>query len=253
MKLDIQANADEIPNHATGGGGKKQDFTNVIGCLIDMVKSLTDQVSQLKETAERYEKEMDSVQKKNRVLEDELDNCRMRNMKGNFILTSNQGNSRQKIIKSEDELKAMHRNLTDHTIELIKEKYDIDIGQNEIYACHRLGKKGDIIFRLVDRKDNSALHKLHSAMKTGRNASVNVFANIQMTPKRNELLFNIRQLKGENKISGFSSDQNGNISFFLQGMTTRFVATYFRSQNSAPVTMTPDELHNFVDSRLENA
>ena len=96
-----------------------------------------------------------------------------------------------------------------------REKYKVEIPEDEISTCYAL-KKGGIVLGLWHFGRGSAFQRLSGAIKSGKdvNLEMNVFFNFMLTKKRNNLLFNVRELrrKEDSKIKKFYTDENGTIT-----------------------------------------
>ena len=83
------------------------------------------------------------------------------------------------------------------------------------------------------------------AIKSGKNKEINVYFNFQLTRRRNNLLYEVRQLKKQNKVAKFYTDENGAIKvlFKLGGKKERI--TSITNKNSSFIkTLTTNELKN---------
>ena len=83
-------------------------------------------------------------------------------------------------------------------------------------------------------------------IKTGENMGLNVFFNFQLTKRRSKLLFKIRQLKKDGKISKFYSDENGMLTVMVKkkenGGKKEKVTYYNKNKDGPPKTFTEEEL-----------
>ena len=100
-------------------------------------------------------------------------------------------------------------------LRVIKEKTNIVIPEEDIIACHRVGKKetNTFVVRFNNRKPGSAWEILTAAMMKPRGLAKdkNVFLNFQLTKQRADLAKAVRQAKKDDKIAGYSIDRNGKI------------------------------------------
>ena len=106
-------------------------------------------------------------------------------------------------IKSDDQLKQENKSLVEHVKDLVKKKYDQDITKDDIKACFRL-KKGGILVKFWKNGKGSKFQTLSSNIKSSKGSVINLFFNVMLTGRRGELLFEIRKLKKDNKISSSS-------------------------------------------------
>ena len=54
------------------------------------------------------------------------------------------------------------------------------------------------------------------AIKSGKNPNVNVYFNFQLTRRRNNLLYEVRQMKKNKKIAKYYTDEHGNIKLLVK-------------------------------------
>ena len=143
--------------------------------------------------------------------EDEIDHLKQKNLKGNIIITSKTQYG-DCFVKTEGQLKNENKSLA---VELVKLKYNQEITEEDIASCFHL-KKGGILVKFWKKGKGSQFHTLSSKIKSSQGTNINLYMNFMLTPKRGELLFQIRTLKREGKISKFYSDEEGNISIKLK-------------------------------------
>ena len=198
------------------------------------------------------QKEDSDMNKKCQALEDELDEVQQRSFKGNLILTSKDipANPRmgrpasKSVIKSDEELG--DQTLLDHVLGLVKAKYQVEVPQSDIQACHRL-PHGAVLLRIWNRKYGSAWSRLVSSIKSRpKNPQLNFYANFHLTQKRRNLNYFVRQLKRTENISQFYTDENGAISIKVGNM--KKMVTFHREGKSrdAVLTMTEEEIKSFI-------
>ena len=145
--------------------------------------------------------------------EDEIDNLKQKNLKGNIIITS-KSQYGDCLIRSEEQLKQENISLSKHVIDLVKLKYNQDITEEDIASCFRL-KKGGILVKFWKKGKGSQFHNLSSKIKSSQGAKINLYMNFMLTPRRGELLFQVRKLKRNERIAKFYSDEEGSISIKL--------------------------------------
>jgi hypothetical protein len=138
----------------------------------------------------------------------------------------------------------------DHTLNLIHSKYGVSVPPQDIQALHKL-PNSTILIRVWNRKEGSAWSKLINAIKTGGNRSMNVYLNFQLTQRRSNLAYQLRQFKKNNQISKFYTDENGAISFKVKEKDSKMKITYYRRKDSetSEKTLTAEELVRLVKSR----
>ena len=147
-----------------------------------------------------------------REQQDEMDEIKQRSLKGNLILSSKTFPERKltSVILSDQELKSRNLSLVDHVLQLVHQKYGVRIPKDEVQACHRL-PNGSIILRLWKRTEDAAWSPLIKSIKEGGKGgpspNLNLFLNFHLTHRRNELVYELRQLKKDGKISKFYTDE----------------------------------------------
>ena len=188
--------------------------------LDDQIKSLDQEVDPklkealalLTEAVKEISKHLHEENKSKRKAEDEKDDQKQKTLRGRFVITSPKkgtdhvGNA-DKYKDEEEVVKAV--------IDLAREKYKVEIPEEEISTCYAL-KKGGIILNLWHQGRGSAYQRLVTAIKSNKdvNKNMNVFFNFMLTKKRNTLLFHVRELKRKegSKIQKFYTNENGNIT-----------------------------------------
>ena len=213
----------------------KIDFNNiqsiVSGLLLALTTAVGDREGYQDPRVKNIEKDVDTLKKQQRELDDSQDAMWQRNLKGNFIINSpdNPEKGLKTEILTDDQLKEKNTTFTEHIIGLVKEHYGVDMPPEDISACHRL-KNGAALMKVWNRKNESAYSKLVNAVRTGGKAGAerkkmradktpakdlpkrNVFICFQMTRRRSELIKKLKSEKKANKITKFSSNQNGAIT-----------------------------------------
>ena len=200
----------------------KKKFDEVVGAAINVHPG---------EAADPQAKSQ-SLAHRLQVLEDELDETRQRNLKGNLFLTSRSIPAKsgkpaaESVIKSDLELGEC--SLTNHVLNLIQQKYEVIVPEVDVSACHRL-PHGAVILRIWNRKPGSAWSKLVSAIKSKPvNKSLNFFANFHLTSRRMKTSFLVRQLKYSKSIHQYYTDENGSISIKVKESDKKKTITFHR-------------------------
>lgn len=197
-----------------------------------------------------------TVHQRFRTVEDELDEMQQRSLKGNLVLTSRDipaNPSRRtpavkSVLRSDEELG--DRSLLDHVLDLVKDKYQVTVPHSDVQACHRL-PHGAVILRIWNRRPGSAWAKLSQAIKSKpSNPNLNFYANFHLTSRRQNLTFLVRNMKRNQQISRFYTDENGAISIKVKETDRKHVITFHREGRirSSVLTMTKEELEKFVES-----
>ena len=101
--------------------------------------------------------------------------------------------------------------MVEHVIALTKLKMGVDLPKEDIVNCHYL-PKGGIVLVLGPRRPGTAYHQMVNSIKNpGDSKHINVYFNFMLTRRRNSLLYEIRKLKREGKISQYYTDFDGSI------------------------------------------
>ena len=239
MKVNISSSEMTILNKfsSTLPASTRSNCTNEdIGQLVPKLVSM---ITTLYERSEVDKKEIELLKKMNRELSDEVDEARQRSMKGNIIVSSIPSDNKPSLIKSGDQL---NTSVTEHACDLIKQKYNVTVPKEDIQACHALPNH-QIIVRFANRRPESAWTSLKDNIVKGGRTGINVYANFQLTKRRNSLLYSLRRAKKEGKISKIYSNENGQISYKVTESADKTRVTYFSNQkNDTPKSLTVSEL-----------
>lgn len=222
--------------------GENQNLNGVITKLISAVQSITINMDRMR-----------AIQEKQEILirqqGDEIDEIRQRGLKGSIIVSSlpNPTKGTVSLIKSDDQLRREKMTMHEHVISLIKDKYDVNLPESDIQACHRL-PKGTVLLKIWNRKEGSAWESLVNKIKSPENSAFNVYFNFQLTNTRSGLLYECRMLKKSDKIEKFFSDENGQIKLKIKPESNDKVRiTYVsKSPGDTPITLTKKELLKLV-------
>ena len=135
-------------------------------------------------------------------------------------------------------------------MELVQQKYDVVLQEEDLQAVHRL-PNGSVIMRIWKRTPNSAWYRLKASIRTGGKKTCNFYGNFQLTPRRNSLLYDVRQLKKQGKIHKFSTDENGSISVQISEETAKIRIAAIRSTKGETIkTLTKAELQGLVCEKI---
>ena len=232
------------------------DVGSIIKSLVTCFYMLSDEIRSLKAqgggTPNRLrenpllEEDKRGMSEHIRTLEDELDNNKQRDLKGNLVISSKANKYNKSVIKSDEELCIP---LVDHVRNLLDEKYGVDVPEDNIQACHRL-PNGSIILRIWKRTENSAWASLISAIMTGGKKDMHLYANFHLTHRRSGLLYALRQYKKEGKIFKFFSNENGALAFKRTESSAKTFITFYRNDKSdkPEKTLTTCELAEMLQS-----
>ena len=183
----------------------------------DIIRVQTEVLASHEEVIDAPKQEMDALKAENARLKIEIDETRQRGMKGNIIVSCPARNGVTKAVHNEDteDGTAKRETDTEMVLRLIKEKTDVSIPLKDVVACHPIGKaeKHTFVIRIINRKPGSAWQELTAAMmkSSNMNKRVAVFLNFQLTERRAALAKAVRKAKSDDKLAGYSVDQNGKI------------------------------------------
>ena len=234
-------NKTDQPQDDTKDDVDPSDLAAVLNLLIQTVTVLTNHIKSLSPNTIGGTGEVSKeVADKIREQEDELDESRQRSLHGNLIITSQNQSNKVSLIKFDQQLQQENLTLADHTIQLVKEKFDVVLSLSDIQACHRM-PNNSIILRIWNRRNDSAWSQIVDSIKSGKNMGYNVFFNFHLTRRRSTLLYNMRQLKKSGDNSKFYSDENGQLTVMVrkkeEGGVKRKVTYYAKERNSPPKTL----------------
>lgn len=228
-------------NGGQEGASAVNQLRSVVVLLVEMVKTMVEQQEQgVGEGSAVIElkKEVALIKEIQCQEKDELDETRQRNLKGNLIISSSSYGNSKSLIKTDEQLKSEGTSLHGHVLDLVKQKFGVTIPRGDVQACHRLKNENNVILRIWNRSPDAAWWKLVTAIRTGVNPKTNLFANFQLTDRRNQLCFHLRKLKREKKIAKIATTENGQISFRVKENSDKIKVTYFSAkQGDHPRTL----------------
>ena len=215
-----------------------RDIRGLISNLILTVQTITNNLNKVRSVQEEQEKRL-------RFQEDEMDEIRQRSYKGNIIVSSipNKSKGKVSLLKSDEQLRSEGLTMQAHIRSLLFDKYQIQLPEEDIQACHRL-PKGSVILRIWNRKEGSAWESLIGKIKSPENSEFNVYFNFHLTNKRSAILYECRMLKKNGKIDKYFTDENGSIKIKVKPTSRdKIKITYMsKSGKDLPVTLNKDEL-----------
>ena len=185
----------ENRNRDKPNGELKPDLSDTNAVLNAILKAVLSLLSQNNELTEQ-KKLVKDLEEKNRAQGDLLDEIQQRSFKGGLIITSPEGKNKVSCVKSQEELRKEKKTVTDHACELLRRKYDVIVPPSDISACHHLQSK-NILIKIWNRKEGSAWEKLSNQIMKGGRKEENIYANYMMTSMRNNIMFELRWISGE--------------------------------------------------------
>jgi hypothetical protein len=204
-------------------------MVNQQGAVVD-----ADSVKELKGQVDQRGLEVHELSQIVTQQRDEVDDIRQRGMKGNLLISSSNTGPKKSLIKNDEELKNDGLTLHGHILDLIKDKFQVVIPKSDVQACHRLKGDNRVILRIWNRAPGSAWAKICNAIFSGVGATINLYANFQLTDRRNELSFHLRKLKKVKKIAKMYTTENGQLAFKMQENGEKIKVTYASSRSGAP-------------------
>ena len=194
-------------------------------------------LQQFEENLTKMKEDHSKLVQQKEVMEKDIDETRQRGLKGNLILSSPDlpGHSSHLIQRNNQD--GSRETELQMCVRLIGQKTSIYLKQEDVVACHRLGKdernKNSFILSVIQRNNNSEWDRLAQGMVTGRIGKReeginftrdNIYVNFQLTKKRAQLVQQCRLLvKQEPKpISKYSVNQNGQITVLKEGGSRRW-------------------------------
>ena len=132
---------------------------------------------------------------------------------GTIIVQSNP-KANNPLVKPEKEIKK--EQLPAHAASLIKLKTGIEIEEGDLTKLHYI-PVGGLKLRFKDHKQTSKFREIVEAIKKPRPAqkALNLYCNFELTKMRNNLLYEVRKAKRENKLAKYFVDYDGSVSVLV--------------------------------------
>jgi len=192
--------------------------------LLHMVKDEVDKKTKEYDTKLKVvEDELNIVKRKNaelkldnEKLEEEVDEARQRGMKGNIKVTCP-----PEILRSRMKDNGDMETKTESMSRVLQAKSGAHLPPSSMVALHPLpGEKNTHIVRVVDHSPDSGWESLVAGMVTNKRQDMEdtyltkdeVYLNFQLTPARNDILYQVRQARKAGHLWRFSVNQNGRIA-----------------------------------------
>ena len=235
---DILANVKTV---ASNTSSKQVDLKAVIDVLkvaiVDLAKLVekggeedSKKTENLKKQIKQQDDKIKTLDERLKQQDDEIDNQIQRNLKGKIVITSS--DKEPSPIKNKEGIAAEGIKLEKHVVNLIKDKYNVEIKEDDIKSCYHL-QKGGVVVSFWKKSQGSAFQKLATAIKSNTGARSNIFFNFMLTKKRSKLLFEIRKLKRAGTVSKFYSDEDGTISIRIAKDNRSEKVTNIRNKESS--------------------
>lgn len=194
-------------------------------------------------------KDINRLRTRMRFVESESDECRQRQWKGVFKLTSPKFKRGPKGVRTnidslfvdmpamkegEEEDEAISKETLEKMLELVQQKYEVNIPLKEVTAAHWL-PSGDFLISLQYRNPVlSTFGSLVKAIKKGGDTDMNFYVNFCLTPMRQGLFAYVRNLKFIKKIEQYKVNENGRISIRIKGKWLKLTHHYDESGKAIP-------------------
>ena len=149
-----------------------------------------------------------------RDLESDADTTSQKLKTGSLILTQPQEG---KIIRKKEELEASGTSVASHASQVIQAKTGVKIEESDLKAAQFL-PNGNVQVKFSDVKEGSKFKQVVEKIKMPLpdEKKVPVYLNFDLTKKRSALLYEVRQLKKQKKISRYFTDFDGTISIIKE-------------------------------------
>ena len=194
-----------------------QQMVNKLDDRLSKVEAKADSVDaeavsmEIEDKMKNINEKVEKLEKEKEILEQEVDKARQWGMKGNLILSSKREMQHMLEPKTEN---GGNESPSSMCRRLIEEKTGVVILEEDILACHRMGREGkrSYIVKILNHKTGTGWETLVAGMAGRGNFRDNgIFINFQLTEKRNNLLWNVRKVKTSNLVKKFRVDQNDRI------------------------------------------
>ena len=214
----------------------EESLVAAVNWLVTFSKQLMDKVNDhatlIADTQKVVEEKVDKVEMqllrtKVNELEEECDEARQRNMKGNLLINSpnrDHGSLMERKQVQNKQTGAWEKESdVEMCLRIIHQKTGVAIPPSDISACHAINNRGldsTYIIRVTNMKPGSAWDSLASCLLTGRckgtpylmAKEVNAYINFQVTPRRGHLLKAARLERKNNRQLKYGVDQNGRVT-----------------------------------------
>jgi hypothetical protein len=189
-------------------GVKMGDLYDILKELYGAVNHITSYLTNIGHGAK-----LSKLEEKVMDLESDKDAMAQKWKVGTLIIQSNNKANNPKV-KPEKEVKK--EDLTSHAAELIKMKTGVEIEENDLSKIHFV-PGGALKVKFHDTKYSSKFKKIVTAIKkpTNDQKALNLFINFELTKMRNNLLFEVRKAKRENRIAKYFVDFDGTMSVLV--------------------------------------
>ena len=202
------------PSAMTAAQMKK---TISMGEMFDVMKGLqtalvniTSYLESINQLPKNNEVKLSKLEDKVKDLESDKDALAQKWKVGSIILQSNP-NGDNPLVKAEKDISK--EQLGAHAINLIKQKTDVDIEENDLSKLHYV-PGGGLKLKFKNLKHGSKFREVVAAIKKPKPAqkALNLYCNFELTKTRNNLLYEVRKAVREGKLAKYFVDYNGEIS-----------------------------------------
>ena len=143
-------------------------------------------------------------------LESDADTTSQKLKTGSLILTQPREGQ---IIQKKEDLEASGTSVASHASQVIQAKTGVKIEESDLKAAHFL-PNGNVKVKFSEVKEGSKFKQVVEKIKMPLpdEKKVPLYLNFDLTKKRSALLYEVRQLKKQNKIFRYFTDFDGSIS-----------------------------------------
>ena len=192
---------------------KMGDLYDVLRELYGAVNNITSYLANIGHKPKENEAKLSKLEEKVKDLKSDKDAMAQKWKVGTIILQSNTKANDPKV-KPEKEVKK--EELTAHAAELIMLETGVEIEEQDLSKIHFV-PGGGLKVKFRDTKYLSKFRKIVSAIKkpTDVQKKLNLFCNFELTKMRNNMLFEVRKAKRENRIAKYFVDFDGSVSVLV--------------------------------------
>ena len=219
--------------------------------LEDTLKGAGKDIARQEKELEKVDNNISDLKQSDRVLDDMQDDVKQQALIGAINVTFNQANTVGARLKHSLGLgeETEHYDQVDQEgiVKAISERYSVDFQLSDLSVCRRTGRKGNVLIRFKDLRDNRPFMRLVKAIKSPNSGGKDqvLYCNFPLTPRRQKLLYRLRQIHRENRVKKYYVDFTGDIQLMKHNLAkpvkTKLTSVVDWGNNSL-YTYTLDEL-----------
>ena len=213
VSIELAENPEGDKPTGLNKGVKMGDLYDILRELYGAVNDITSYLANIGHKPQANEAKLCKIEEKVKDLESDKDAMAQKWKVGTIIIQSNMKANDPKV-KPEKEVKK--EDLTSHAAELIMLKTGVEIEEKDLAKIHYV-PGGGLKVKFSDTKYSSKFRKIVAAIKkpTDVQKKMNLFCNFELTKMRNNMLFEVRKAKRENKIAKYFVDFDGTVSVLV--------------------------------------